>query len=217
MDRKLSRASPARSRTKAACRSRDTGPELVLRGLLDRLGIGYAAYAAGLPGTPDLVVPGLGFAVFVHGCFWHAHRPCAKYLPPLSNRAYWRGKARANAARDGRALGGLRSLGWRPLVVWECRMAERDALYVSLAPLLRAAGVEGAPSPLAAAVASARFILRSAAAQLRRRARRAFRRAAAAMRALRPRLKSSPSSPFIDPGAELRADEYPAPDLPPSR
>lgn len=86
-------------------------------------------------------------------------------------------------------------------------MAERDALYASLAPLLRAAGIEGAPSHLAAAVASARFILRSAAAQLRRRARRFFRRAAAAMRAFRPRLaRPSASSPFIDPGAELRAD-----------
>lgn len=46
-----------RSRTMRAVRSRDTGPEMVVRRFLHAAGFRYRLHDTRLPGTPDLVFP----------------------------------------------------------------------------------------------------------------------------------------------------------------
>ncbi|MFI5307447.1 MAG: hypothetical protein ACHQ53_08855, partial [Polyangiales bacterium] len=55
-------------------RQRDTAPEVRVRKLLARAGLRFRICPAELPGRPDLANTRRGWAVFVHGCFWHGHR-----------------------------------------------------------------------------------------------------------------------------------------------
>jgi DNA mismatch endonuclease, patch repair protein len=117
-----------RSERMRAVKQRDTEPELALRHGLHRLGLRYRLCGEGLPGRPDLVFPRFGVAVFVHGCFWHGHS-CGAGRLPTSNAEYWATKIAANVQRDRRKTRQLRQLGWRVLVVWECKLssaARRD-------------------------------------------------------------------------------------------
>ena len=71
-----------------------------------------------LPGRPDLIVPRLGLAIFVHGCFWHSCPTCS--LPaPKANAVFWSAKFKENRDRDARVRDDLTSLGWGVRVVWE--------------------------------------------------------------------------------------------------
>ena len=121
--------SPAeRSRVMRAVRSGDTTPELVVRRMVHALGYRYRLHARDLPGRPDLVLPRLGKAIFVHGCFWHRHACDAGRSTPASRVEYWQAKFARNVERDRSNLRKLRRLGWSVLVVWECqtRAARRE-------------------------------------------------------------------------------------------
>ena len=65
---------------------KDTGPELILRRELHRLGLRYRLHEKKLPGSPDLVFPRFGGVIFVHGCYWHSHG-CYKSTVPLDQVA----------------------------------------------------------------------------------------------------------------------------------
>ena len=105
-----------------AVRQRATGPELQVRKLLSELGVRYRVNHPSLPGSPDLANISRGWAIFVHGCFWHGHKGCKRSAPPSSNVAFWRTKLTKNAERDARQLTVLKASGWRALVVWECEL-----------------------------------------------------------------------------------------------
>ena len=60
-------------------------------------------------------------AVFVHGCFWHAHG-CSLSKLPTTRQEFWKTKLEGNAARDQKVMAALRAGGWRVLVVWECAL-----------------------------------------------------------------------------------------------
>jgi DNA mismatch endonuclease, patch repair protein len=127
--------SPAeRSRIMRAVKSGDTTPEMIVRRLVHGLGYRYRLRARDLPGQPDLVLPRLGKAIFVHGCFWHRHACGAGQSTPASRMEYWNAKFARNVLRDRSNLRKLRRLGWSVLVVWECqtRVARRDALVSRL-------------------------------------------------------------------------------------
>lgn len=117
-----------RSATMARVRSRDTKPELAVRGLVHSLGRRYRLYRTTLPGTPDLVFPRYRKAIFVHGCFWHGHDCEAGANRPKSNLAYWRAKLSRNRRRDATNRRALRKLGWKVLVVWECQLGNSERL-----------------------------------------------------------------------------------------
>jgi len=102
----------------------DTRPELTLRKALHRLGLRYVIGDKRLPGTPDLVFPKYGTAVFVHGCFWHGHA-CRQGRTPKTNTEFWSPKINANRERDARKERALRHLGWRVITVWECELKGR--------------------------------------------------------------------------------------------
>jgi DNA mismatch endonuclease (patch repair protein) len=80
-----------------------------------------------LPGTPDIVLPGRGAAVFVNGCFWHGHA-CKREKMPKSRKDYWEPKIDANRRRDARKRRQLKSLGWKVVVVWECELKRPESL-----------------------------------------------------------------------------------------
>lgn len=115
-----------RSKIMSSVGTRDTGPELVLRKRLHRLGFRYTTHAPGLPGKPDLVFPRLKKVVFVHGCFWHGHA-CRWGRLPKSRRGYWAPKIENNHTRDLRVVRKIRRLGWGAMIVWQCQLREPEA------------------------------------------------------------------------------------------
>ena len=94
-------------------RSRDTGPERVVRKAAFGLGLRFRLHRGDLPGTPDLVFPKHNVAMFVHGCFWHQHEGCRRAGIPKSRIEYWRKKLGGNVKRDRNVGEELRMLGWR--------------------------------------------------------------------------------------------------------
>lgn len=121
----MDRLTPAeRSRLMAKIRGRDTQPELLVRSLVHGLGFRFRLQAKDLPGRPDLVLPRHRAAIFVHGCFWHAHRCKVGRKKPGTNVDFWLEKFERNKARDRRVVAALRRRGWRVLVVWECQLGD---------------------------------------------------------------------------------------------
>jgi len=116
-----------RSRMMSGIKSKNTGPELLVRRALHRAGLRYRLHNKGLPGAPDLTFAGRRAAIFIHGCFWHRHRSCRYATMPATRPDFWRAKFEANLARDERAAAELHALGWRVATVWECALRDRPA------------------------------------------------------------------------------------------
>jgi DNA mismatch endonuclease (patch repair protein) len=51
--------------------SSGTLPEMIVRGIVRRMGVSYRSCPRHLPGKPDLVMAEQQKAILVHGCFWH--------------------------------------------------------------------------------------------------------------------------------------------------
>jgi len=126
-----------RSRLMARVRQANTAPELAVRKLLHALGARFRTGATDLPGSPDVVNRSGRWAIFVHGCFWHAHQGCRRWKLPKHNRAFWSDKFARNRARDRRKLLQLERSGYAALVVWQCELDDLDGLKAKLATFLR--------------------------------------------------------------------------------
>lgn len=136
-----------RSAIMRAVKSRDTGPELMLRKMLRSIKPGYRLHRADLPGKPDVVYGPPRIAIFMHGCFWHGHDCKRGARAPKDNAAYWRAKIARNRARDAAHLEALEKMGWRTLVVFECALKDRPALERRLRDVLEDGTAETAPGP----------------------------------------------------------------------
>jgi DNA mismatch endonuclease (patch repair protein) len=124
-------------------RRKGTAPELVVRSLLQRLGLRFTVEGPrnrALPGRPDIVLPRWAAAVFVHGCFWHRHPRCPRTTTPARRRAFWLAKFAANVARDRRQVRALRAAGWRVVIVWECETRRPERLSRRLGRLFSPPG-----------------------------------------------------------------------------
>ena len=110
-----------RSENMRRIKSRDTTPEMLVRRLVHSLGYRYRLHRANLPGKPDLAFIGPRKVIFVHGCFWHAHG-CKRSHAPKSNTGYWSPKLERNKTRDAAHAAALKALGWKRLVIWECKL-----------------------------------------------------------------------------------------------
>ena len=110
----------------------DTAPEMKVRRLLRRMGVGYRLHRKDLPGKPDVVMAGRRLAIFVHGCFWHGHDCTRGARVPKANRDYWQAKVGRNRARDGEHRAALKARGWRVLTLWECELKDDAALEARL-------------------------------------------------------------------------------------
>lgn len=113
-----------RSRVMAQIGGKHTAPEMAVREILSRMGIRYRLHAKDLPGKPDIVNRKRGFAIFVHGCFWHGHS-CRRGAKPTSNTTFWNQKLSRNKERDAAAVTALKRGDWRVLTVWECEIKDR--------------------------------------------------------------------------------------------
>lgn len=129
------RTKASRSALMSRIGSKNTAPELVVRGLLHALGYRFRLHRKDLPGTPDIVLPKLRKAIFVHGCFWHAHG-CRIGQPPKSNPEFWQPKLARNKARDAEKSEALRDAGWDVLTLWQCEIKERTTLQAKLISFL---------------------------------------------------------------------------------
>src|SRR5437773_11496183 len=109
-------------------RKTDTKPEMVVRRLAHSMGLRYRLHRRDLPGTPDLVFPGLRKVIFVHGCFWHQHDCRLGAKQPTANPGYWLPKLARNVERDDEACRQLARVGWDVLEIWECQTRTPDAL-----------------------------------------------------------------------------------------
>ena len=149
------RTEEQRRRIMQAVRTRDTGPEMIVRRLLHRSGYRYRLHRKDLPGRPDVAFLSQRKAIFVHGCFWHGHG-CPKGRLPKSRLDYWEPKLSGNKERDQRREEELRSMGWDVLVIWQCETADLGDLagrlhgFLADRPVSRAS-TAGHVSPASAA------------------------------------------------------------------
>lgn len=133
-----------RSKLMSRVRSTDTKPEMAVRHCLHAAGLRYRLHRRDLPGRPDLVLPKLKIAVFVHGCFWHGHLECDRgRRRPKTRAEFWDRKLRENRDRDARVAAELQTMGWTVATVWECDTKHRANLERVLEPILRAGGKDG--------------------------------------------------------------------------
>lgn len=135
----MDRISPqARSRNMRHIRSRDTGPELVVRRFLHREGLRFRLHRRDLPGTPDLTFARARIVVFVHGCFWHGCPSCRHGQRKVgTNVEYWTRKIARNNARDLANRAALKADGWQVLIVWECE-TKHDSRLKAITRQIRA-------------------------------------------------------------------------------
>jgi DNA mismatch endonuclease (patch repair protein) len=119
-----------------AVRQKGTAPELVVRKLVTELGGRYRIGPRNLPGRPDLANRSAGWAVFVHGCFWHSHVGCNLATVPMKNHDWWVTKLRGNVERDAWKEQQLRAAGLRVLTVWQCELRDEAKLSRKLSRFL---------------------------------------------------------------------------------
>ena len=79
-----------RSENMRRIQGKNTGPEMVVRGLLRTLGYpGYRLHRKDLPGKPDIAYIGRRKVIVINGCFWHGHDCKKGSRRPKSNQDYW--------------------------------------------------------------------------------------------------------------------------------
>lgn len=140
-----------RSLMMSRIRSKDTGPELIVRQIAHALGLRFRLHHKGLPGKPDLVFTKRRTCIFVHGCFWHRHPGCRRCGEPKSRQSFWQQKFERNIRRDEQQIASLQDCGWNVHVIWECETRDREAIAARLRqifdlPLHRDGATEVAPS-----------------------------------------------------------------------
>lgn len=116
-------------------RQTGTAPELVVRKILRSMGQRYRVKAKELPGSPDIVNRSRLWAIFVNGCYWHAH-DCRLWKIPKTNRQFWQEKFEANRERDSRKLIELRRHGFRVLTLWQCQLSDQKKIETRLREFL---------------------------------------------------------------------------------
>ena len=112
-----------RSAIMALIKAKNTRPELIARKMLYQSGYRFRLHRKDLPGSPDIVFPSKKKAVFVHGCFWHAHS-CRYGHLPKTRLEYWKPKLEANKVRDNLARKRLLQAGWKTYVLWQCQLKD---------------------------------------------------------------------------------------------
>ena len=134
---KVAPSSAAASDRMKRQRLRGTGAELAVRRSARAAGLAFRVDNRDLPGSPDLANRRRRWAVFVHGCFWHAHEGCKRATMPKANQEFWATKFAANRERDDRKHRELTADGFNVLVVWECELADVPAVTARLGRLPR--------------------------------------------------------------------------------
>lgn len=111
----------------ANIRGKETKPEIIVRKFLFSKGFCFRKNVTDLPGKPDVVLPKYNTVIFIHGCFWHKHKNCKKAQLPETRKEFWEKKINGNVERDKRNIRQLKKTGWQVIVLWQCRLGEKQS------------------------------------------------------------------------------------------
>jgi len=125
------RSPASRSALMARIGPKDTAPEMKVRRLLFSMGYRFRLHRSDLPGKPDIVFSSRHKAIFVHGCFWHAHG-CHIGRPPKTHLEFWLPKLKRNSERGRETELKLRGQGWQILTIWQCETKDLESLESKL-------------------------------------------------------------------------------------
>jgi len=114
-----------RSYNMSQIKGKDTKPEIMVRKFLFAKGFRYKLHDKKLSGKPDIVLPKLRTAIFVHGCFWHGHEDCKDFVVPKTRRKFWLDKINGNKKRDEKNFLSLKNEGWKVFSIFECELKGR--------------------------------------------------------------------------------------------
>lgn len=103
-------------------KSKDTVPELYIKGILKALKVPFKSNYNRLMGRPDIYIKPLNLVVEIRGCFWHGHENCKFFAFPKTNKIYWKNKIKGNISRDKLILSQLKKSGLKICIVWECEI-----------------------------------------------------------------------------------------------
>ena len=117
-----------RSFNMSQIRGSNTKPEILVRKFLFSNGLRFRLHDKKLSGRPDIVLPKYKSVIFVHGCFWHGHSGCRKFVIPKTKTDFWMNKINTNIANDKKHTIALRREGWKVLIVWECELKNEEIL-----------------------------------------------------------------------------------------
>lgn len=121
-----------RSWNMSQIRSKDTVPEIIVRKYLYAQGVRYRLHVK-LPGKPDVVIRKKRIAIFINGCFWHAHDNCPNFRFPKARSEFWKTKIESNISRDEKNNQTLINDGWKVITIWECQLRkDRDTTLTKL-------------------------------------------------------------------------------------
>lgn len=115
----------------ARVRQARTAPEERVASALRDAGVRYRRNVRTLPGKPDFANQSKGWAIQVHGCFWHNHS-CKRGTLPAHNKQEWLAKFARNKARDLQTQRALEAVGLKVLTVWECETRDAEGLAARL-------------------------------------------------------------------------------------
>jgi len=111
-----------RSYNMSQIKGKDTKPEIMVRKFLFANRFRYKLHDKKLSGKPDIVLPKLRTAIFVHGCFWHGHEDCKYFVVPKTRRKFWLDKINGNKKRDEENFLSLKNEGWKVFSIFECEL-----------------------------------------------------------------------------------------------
>lgn len=108
----------------SSIKSKNTGPELLLRKALWQKGFRYRINYKQLSGKPDIVFTKAKIAIFCDGDFWHGHNWALRGIPSLEEELasysdFWKEKILRNIERDKKNNEELKKSGWTVIRFWE--------------------------------------------------------------------------------------------------
>ncbi|CAN5332677.1 DNA mismatch endonuclease Vsr [soil metagenome] len=125
-----------RSYNMSRIKGRDTIPELTVRKFLHSKGLRFRVHVNHPPGKPDIVLPKYKTLIFVHGCFWHAHKNCRFATIPKTRTEWWQEKIQKNFDNDRKVYKELKNLGWKIITIWGCEL-KNQKVEATLSKLLK--------------------------------------------------------------------------------
>ena len=125
-----------RSKRMSLIKSKNTLPEVLLRKEIFKLGYRYGLHRKDLPGHPDIIMRKYNLAIQVRGCHWHRHG-CSYMGVPKSNKKFWMDKFKRNVDRDKKNDKGIKKLGWKLCVVWECEIKRKSSFNKTLLKVVK--------------------------------------------------------------------------------
>lgn len=119
-----------RSYNMSRIKGKNTKPEILVRKFLHSKGYRFRLHDKKLPGKPDIVLPKYKTVIFVHGCFWHGHKNCRYFVVPKTRTEWWLEKIEGNKKRDKQKFRELRKLGWKTVLIWQCKIKKFNTNFM---------------------------------------------------------------------------------------